>query len=139
MAETKFTDEQIAFNARWVEALRSGKYRQGIGALKEAQGDGFKHCCLGVACELAGLDSRPSDDETDDACPDACPDEWGFLFGDNDDPAFTLPLESWFVRTTGLPSRLMSSLATFNDTGERFSEIADRIEAALSKARGEAQ
>ena len=32
----------------WVEALRSGEYEQGVGALHE--GDAF--CCLGVACEV---------------------------------------------------------------------------------------
>lgn len=34
---------------KWVEALRSGEYKQGKGALRN--GDQF--CCLGVACELA--------------------------------------------------------------------------------------
>ena len=33
---------------RWVEALRSGKFKQNIGALRE----GDKFCCLGVACEI---------------------------------------------------------------------------------------
>lgn len=34
---------------KWVEALRSGKYEQGTGALRK----GGKLCCLGVACEAA--------------------------------------------------------------------------------------
>jgi hypothetical protein len=34
---------------RWVEALRSGQYRQGTGALR-AHGH---YCCLGVLCDLA--------------------------------------------------------------------------------------
>ncbi|MCU1305127.1 MAG: hypothetical protein JWQ87_5411 [Candidatus Sulfotelmatobacter sp.] len=33
----------------WVRALRSGKYKQGVGALKR---EGH-YCCLGVLCELA--------------------------------------------------------------------------------------
>jgi len=33
----------------WIEALRSGKYEQGRGALNK---DG-KFCCLGVLCDLA--------------------------------------------------------------------------------------
>lgn len=37
--------------AKWLEALRSGKYEQGRGALL----DGGKYCCLGVLCEVAGL------------------------------------------------------------------------------------
>ena len=36
------------FAKRWVEALRSGKYEQGRGYLKE----GNKFCAFGVACEL---------------------------------------------------------------------------------------
>lgn len=33
---------------KWVEALRSGKYKQGQGYLYN---EGL-HCCLGVACEI---------------------------------------------------------------------------------------
>lgn len=35
---------------KWVEALRSGEYKQGKGALRD-QDDNF--CCLGVLCDLA--------------------------------------------------------------------------------------
>lgn len=41
--------------AKWVEALRGGKYAQGRGRL-------FRHgeyCCLGVLCDLAGLEINP--------------------------------------------------------------------------------
>lgn len=47
MSYTK--EEQAANRAKWVEALRSGEYRQGSGSL---QADG-KFCCLGVACDVA--------------------------------------------------------------------------------------
>ena len=43
-------DPQI--RARWVAALRSGKYEQGIGYLRCDAG----LCCLGVLCELAVQD-----------------------------------------------------------------------------------
>lgn len=36
----------------WLASLRSGKYKQGHGYLKDNQ-DGY--CCLGVLCELAGF------------------------------------------------------------------------------------
>lgn len=39
----------------WLDALRSGDYRQGTGLLRRvdaASGDAY-HCCLGVLCELA--------------------------------------------------------------------------------------
>ncbi len=35
--------------ARWLDALKSGKYKRGTGFLSY---DG-RHCCLGVLCELA--------------------------------------------------------------------------------------
>ena len=37
----------------WIEALRSGKYQQGVGQLKALSEEGtFQYCCLGVACEI---------------------------------------------------------------------------------------
>lgn len=41
-------EEYRARKARWVEALRSGKYKQGKGRLRD--GDCF--CCLGVGCDV---------------------------------------------------------------------------------------
>lgn len=40
---------------KWVDALRSGNYRQGVDTLKAVMSsDGVpSYCCLGVACELA--------------------------------------------------------------------------------------
>lgn len=35
---------------KWTKALRSGKYKQGIGMLRN---DNNEYCCLGVLCELA--------------------------------------------------------------------------------------
>jgi hypothetical protein len=43
-----FTPE---LKARWVAALRSGKYEQGEEFLR----NNGKYCCLGVLCELAGI------------------------------------------------------------------------------------
>ena len=40
---------------RWVKALRSGRYRQGVGQLRGVDDNGRTvHCCLGVLCELRG-------------------------------------------------------------------------------------
>lgn len=43
--------------AQWVAALRSGKYKQGVGRLKReasgfGPGDGEEFCCLGVLCDI---------------------------------------------------------------------------------------
>lgn len=36
-----------------VDALRSGKYKQGKASLGKQSQDGEENCCLGVACEVA--------------------------------------------------------------------------------------
>lgn len=40
----------------WVEALRSGKFKQTHGRLRWANNGGSGYCCLGVLCKLTGLD-----------------------------------------------------------------------------------
>ena len=43
---------------KFVAALRSGEYRQGMGELctpSYPEQDGPEHCCLGVACDVSGL------------------------------------------------------------------------------------
>lgn len=37
---------------RWIAALRSGDYRQGIGGLKKLTSNGTEFCCLGVEQEI---------------------------------------------------------------------------------------
>lgn len=39
--------------AKWVEALRSGKYKQTIATLRHS--DGLGYCCLGVLLDLSGI------------------------------------------------------------------------------------
>lgn len=41
------------FKKKWVEALRSGEYKQGQGALHRADEDTY--CCLGVACKISNV------------------------------------------------------------------------------------
>ena len=48
MLSTNLNKENVA---KWAEALRSGKYEQGNGALRDPDG---RYCCLGVACEVIG-------------------------------------------------------------------------------------
>lgn len=38
--------------AKWLAALRSGKYVHGKGQLKDVTTGHPKHCCLGVLCEV---------------------------------------------------------------------------------------
>lgn len=52
MPEKKMNPE---VKALWIEALRSGKYQQGQGALRRISDGGGpdQFCCLGVLCDLA--------------------------------------------------------------------------------------
>lgn len=50
-----------AFKRKWIAALRSSKYKQGYGKLKqkelihlEGNEEIMTYCCLGVACEVVG-------------------------------------------------------------------------------------
>lgn len=81
--------------ARWAAALRSGKYPQTHGRLRD--GGGF--CCLGVLCELAVADGTlaPADETAGmyryDGEPAVLPDavlEWAGLR--DDDPYVTADL-----------------------------------------------
>jgi hypothetical protein len=50
---------------QWIAALRSGKYRKGIGSLH----DGDTFCCLGVLCDLfPGRQWSRTADDTRHAC-----------------------------------------------------------------------
>jgi hypothetical protein len=107
---------------KWVEALRSGKYSQGTGALN----NGNKYCCLGVLCEISGIDEF---------------EDGGYL-----GELFNLPLA--VVSECGMCSRLgepsdgdgvltkdarYTTLMSANDNGVSFSEIADWIEINYEK------
>lgn len=86
--------------ARWVEALRSGKYGQGVGMLRDKDGH---YCCLGVLCEVTGWEYEPVDAFPDDHDTDAA----------------------------GVSGEATGVLARMNDSGKRFADIADYIEANL--------
>lgn len=49
-----FDDLSLGFWKKWISALRSGKYKQGTGSLKELLlgGSEERFCCLGVAGDL---------------------------------------------------------------------------------------
>ena len=48
---------------KWLEALRSGKYQQGRGTLRDADN---KFCCLGVLLDVAGEKWHQIDADTED-------------------------------------------------------------------------
>ena len=93
----------------WTKALRSGKYSQARGRLK----DHDRHCCLGVLCELAikvGVIKRIRPDQ--EFLPRSVV-KWAGLSGTNPEINVT--------RAASLNDRLRYS----------FERIADEIEAHL--------
>jgi hypothetical protein len=92
---------------RWVEALRSGKYKQGRHDLRFR--DAF--CCLGVLLDLND------------------PEGWlGFgqhRLGNGEEAYIKHPGKF------GVAGPTQRKLARMNDSGKSFSEIADYIEANL--------
>jgi hypothetical protein len=96
---------------KWVEALRSGKYKQTQGRLYL---DGA-HCCLGVVCELAGLSLSPR----------------GFYGDPFDGSWLTLPSKAadWLGVDFENPKIGANYASAWNDAyGKTFPEIADLIE-----------
>lgn len=85
----------------WIEALRGGEYRQGRYRLKAHDG---RFCCLGVLCDIAGR-------------------KWT-----RGNKTGVFPRE---VRLAGVSRIQAEDLASMNDTGETFTEIADYIEETL--------
>lgn len=98
------------FKSKWVDALRSGKYKQGNGALYDSNRG--EYCCLGVGAHICGA----SDSELDygdfimqSKKPNEYPDElvWGH------------------------PSYLWERLSEYNDDEKSFKWIASYIERYL--------
>lgn len=101
---------------KWVAALRSGKYEQGR-TLLCANG---KYCCLGVACEVAianGVELKREEKS-------------GVVsFEDNFSALLPTRVMEWLKLSQQLGENFISeSLATKNDKGMPFDQIADFIE-----------
>lgn len=43
---------------KWIDALRSGKYRQGTGRLIRTGISENEYCCLGVLCSVMGMEEE---------------------------------------------------------------------------------
>ena len=123
----------IEFCERWVDALRSGEYEQGTDALRTAENT---FCCLGVACDLLVKDgvlspwTRDYDDWTVEGVSEALPQDAQKFIGST---------TAW-GKFDDLPIYVDGNyhydLATANDTGETFGQIANYIEAQIRKHRG---
>lgn len=125
------------FKARWLTALRSGKYQQDTRCLRTNRG----FCCLGVACDLANpatwLHPTEYNDLTDQEY--LLQDEWITANNSHEMPV-TGDLPDAVLRALRQPSgemdgaepiNVMRNIALRNDNGETFEQIAAWIEENL--------
>jgi len=120
---------------KWVEALRSGKYKQGRGALWK--GDNTL-CCLGILCKI----SKHIEWDTTKPYKQGEPHEAVYIFGDTiagaPEPSNVYLPESFaercgLTRTGGFVDArgFKYNLSVLNDKGKSFKFIASLIEKEL--------
>jgi hypothetical protein len=106
----------------WVEALRSGEYKQTRYRLKQNEVDGStSHCCLGVLCEVHDKETGAKKQSFDsmEGFPPSHISEWA----DVNFQAIRFKVEGYSMH---------SSIPFLNDgRGYNFHQIADLIEAQL--------
>jgi hypothetical protein len=121
---------------KWVDALRSGKYVQGDGFLRQAESDGGpdRFCCLGVLCEIAvdeGVIAKPKPPEDDYE---------GYLYARTADQFLPKTVVKWANLSSSNPDvsysyendePLYDHLSSLNDEGRTFEQIANYIEESL--------
>ena len=117
---------------QWVEALRSGNYKQSRGALCEVGVGGREYfCCLGVLYDIAAVGDWEKDAPETSA--------WGIPFDPDKDAPEDIEwgyLPSWVLRKVGLNQDQQQGLAILNDDiDSTFSTIADYIEARIPEGR----
>lgn len=107
---------------KWVAALRSGEYKQGMGQLRDSSDSRF--CCLGVLTDLYIKETGQG--------------KWDsnfFRSGNKDGNLFSgftpEPVRVWAGLRDRNPQVDATNLATLNDGGCTFNQIADKIEEYL--------
>lgn len=110
---------------KWVAALRSGDYTQGLGSLKNAKSE---YCCLGVLCDVAQKEGLALIEKYRTY-------EKAFTF-DGEKTFLPYSVRDWAQLSTEAPYVLvgagMERLDHLNDSGDfSFNQIADLIEASL--------
>lgn len=106
---------------QWVNALRSNEYSQGVGQLQNT--DGF--CCLGVLCDLY---AKETGTEWEDVSYTS--DYYVFM---GESAYLPVEVKEWAGLNSHYPhirnaKGHLRELATLNDTGVEFTEIAQMIE-----------
>lgn len=110
----------------WLEALRSGKYAQGKDALRI----GDKFCCLGVLCDV--YKKAKNDGEW---VSSGNADKMMFVLNkDRSHAVLPSPVRLWAGLNNPNPNLTQgdfTSLATMNDSGRSFKDIANVIDKQL--------
>lgn len=121
-----------AKKAQWITALRSGEYPQGTGALRFKPFDkDMTYCCLGVlsdinGCEWDGDWARYGEGGRVESA--VLPRELAIELGIDKNPEPFLDGYDNLDTPDGALSLGLLSLATLNDDGFTFDQIADIIE-----------
>ena len=123
---------------KWVKALRSGKYKQGKGYLKQFNSKNEpRHCCLGVLCELYNDTMKKHHkktlyiEEMEDKLMGT-----SFVRFDLVDGGLPKAVKKWAGIKNTLGNFIVDDseyeieecLADLNDSGKKFSTIANIIE-----------
>lgn len=124
---------------KWLEALRSGEYKQGQSALREND----RFCCLGVLCnlhaeahpEFAAKQKNSSEYDGQLGHLPVSVQKWSGLTS-SDGHIEELPFRVRASAATGDEREVFrrgsfTSLTSMNDEGCNFRQIADVIEAAF--------
>jgi len=121
---------------KWIQALRSGKYKQGTGRLRDVDKDIF--CCLGVLYDIVGrgrsCTSWKKDGET---AGKSYASLWGgdvpkAIYACLQQPVTLIHLDEWGRRVIDRATFPQAVLAQLNDTQYwRFEKIATWIEKNL--------
>jgi hypothetical protein len=104
---------KLSIKNRWLEALRSDKYKQGYNKLKNWIDSQTIHCCLGVLCEITGCTWDKFNDATykDHYCHSR----------------FNLPID--LIIDLNMTDKQANELQKMNDSGKYdFAAIASWIE-----------
>jgi hypothetical protein len=119
MAEIVQRTRKEAFEI-WIKALRSGKYKQGSGALREThyskygKTHSYVYCCLGVLCDLAKKDGGPN---------------WDYNYNDSTYMGDTGRLSDEMQQFMGISPKVQDKLISLNDDkNASFKEIAMYLE-----------
>jgi len=109
--------------ALWIDALKSGDFKQGKGRLKALDGDGeVAYCCLGVLCEIASQEDQGSFSDKHGLSKDV------YFFNTGEDVYTTSFPEPNTLEWAGLANSDAWNLVDLNDGGGKtFEDIADVI------------